>query len=161
MPTITTNAADLIKQFTRLEQFKHLKASLKAAATHVKGKIAKYPDAGNKPRKGWMSENVWTDKQRRWFWANLKEGNISLPYQRGTSPGSEALGRKWTTAPRNNGMAYVVGNNVSYGPLVQGEKQARYHAQTGWKTTEQVAAEEAQTVTDYIIDGINRDLEAV
>ena len=156
MPTITTNAADLIKQFTTLAQFKHLKARLKSAALYIKGKIAKYP-GGDAHR----AQPFKTDKSRRWFFANLREGNIEVPYRRGTSPGSEALGRKWTTKAKNSGFSYVVGNNVSYGPLVQGKRQARYHAQTGWKTVDQVAAEEEQTVKDYILDGIKQDLEGV
>ena len=47
---------------------------------------------------------------------------------------SEDLGQKWTTkvqvTPR--GFLGILGNTASYAEVVQGEKQASYHAQTGW-----------------------------
>jgi hypothetical protein len=73
---------------------------------------------------------------------------------------SETLGRKWTIKSRDGGMSAVVGNNVSYGIFVQGEKQAAFHARRGWKTTEQVADKEGPRVREYIAEAIRRALAA-
>ncbi len=155
MPTITTNAKDLIARITKLSQLKQVRATVKAATEHVKRKAAIYPDAGNKPAKGWASQ-FWSDKQRKWFWANFRAGKLDLPYRRGQSPGSKRMGSKWTTRFRDAGLTGVVGNNVSYGILVQGEKQTQYHAKTGWKTMETVKEQERETVQEYILEGIRK-----
>ena len=51
----------------------------------------------------------------------------------------------------------MIGNNTSYGRLVQGPgSQTGYHAATGWKTTEQVADEERETVVEFLRQYIER-----
>ena len=50
---------------------------------------------------------------------------------------SERLGQKWTSrvTPSSGGLVGKIGNNVSYGPLVQSQQfQQWYHADTGWVT---------------------------
>ena len=130
-----------------------LKTAIKAATLHVKGKVAKYPPSSeaNIPfqrrwyERGWGSK--WMIKNGTWH------GNKS----------SEMLGRKWTIEMRNNGMEGVIGNNVNYGPDVQGGADAP-HPQTaplkriGWKTTDEVAEEEQETVMRYISDAIEKAL---
>lgn len=120
-------------------------AAMDAAATHVKGKIAKYPPSSEANRP-----------------------NDVLPwYERGYGtryPGgggrktSQTLGRKWTIAKRGT-LARVVGNNVSYGPFVQGERQAWFHKRRGWKTTETVAKEERKTVVEFLQKKVREILE--
>jgi len=152
MPTIEINAEKLIKQFTKLAQFKHLKQNMKRAAIYVQGKAREYPPESNKPPKGTASAH-WTDKQRKWFWANFKSGKLKIPYKR-----TQALRNAWVTQSRNDGFTQVVKNTSTHAQLVQGVKQTRYHAQTGWKTAEQVSQEEAETVREYIMQGIMQDL---
>lgn len=145
--------ADLLRKIKRIEQMERVKAALKAAAVHVKGKIATYPGPGHRP------QPFKSDKQRRGFFAKLKKGEIEVPYRRGSSPGSQRLGTRWTVESRNDGWTQVIGNNASYGPLVQGpQTQTSYHATTGWKTTAQVADAEAATVTQYVTRAIEREL---
>jgi len=150
----------LVKKLDGLEGLKVVKAGIQAGALHVKGKIAKYP-----PRKkvtiaqagGWASP-----RQRRWFFATygkaIKEG-VDISYRRGQSSGSEDLGQKWAIQELNGGLGAKVGNNVSYGPFVQGaETQSRMHKIIGWKTTDQVAEEEGDKVTDLVKDEIEKAL---
>jgi len=69
---------------------------------------------------------------------------------------SEKLGQHWTTKVTQQTVGYEgrVGNNVSYGPLVQSAMfQTKAHKRTGWVTDEQVLEEE--------LPAILRDFERV
>ncbi len=62
---------------------------------------------------------------------------------------SEKLGQHWTTKVTQQTVGYEgrVGNNVSYGPLVQSSAfQTRMHKRTGWVTDEQVLEEELPVI---------------
>lgn len=143
---------DLLARVTKLAQLRQLQAAVKAAATHVKGKAAQYP-SGNQHRQ----QDFVSAKQRRGFFAKLRKGEIEVPYRRGVSPNSETLGRKWAITTSNNGLTATVGNNVSYGPLVQGPgTQTRYHATTGWKTTDEIADAERQIVVEFLEQELER-----
>jgi ABC-type Fe3+ transport system substrate-binding protein len=140
----------LRRQIKRIEDLDGVANAMKAAAVHVKGKIAEYPPASeaNDPA------------QRKW-------------YERGYGPkwrvisgaihgkkSSETLGRKWTTKAKDKGLTQVIGNNVSYGPFVQGDKQAAFHKKRGWKTTEQIAEEEKDEVLKFVQAEIEKVLES-
>lgn len=124
---------------------------LRASAVHIKGKVATYPAAtiANQPGaypKRWY-ERGYGSKYAR------KSGGV------GGRKTSETLGRKWTIAQRNGGLTQVIGNNVSYGPYVQDEKkQARFHGARGWKTTQEVSEEEADTILNFVKAEIDKAL---
>lgn len=112
------------------------------AATHVKGVIATYP-----PQRTGRRQPFKTAQSRRFFFAALRDGRIEVPYRRGTSPGSEAMGRRWTIQFRNQGKTAIVGNNASYVSLVHGHtEQSRFHKEGGWKTDRQIADQESREV---------------
>lgn len=123
---------------------------------HLKNVMAQYPPRryGPQPAK--------TSKQRAFlFWA-IANGIIQVPYVRGSSPGSQTLGKRWTVAERDNGLTAVVGNNAGYARLVHSAtEQTEYHRLTGWKTDQQVVEEEAPRVkeilTRHIQQAIRRD----
>jgi hypothetical protein len=115
----------------------HEKAGAESAA-HLKRKAQTYPPV----RK--QAQPFKTDKSRRYFFAALRDGRIEVPYRRGSSPGSQKLGSRWTVI--KDGNRHRVVNNTSYGPQVMGsERQAPYH-RGNWKTETQIAREEAPTV---------------
>jgi len=66
------------------------------------------------------------------------------------------LGRLW----RKNFTSLVahITNDTKYGPYVQGEKQTIGHAITGWKTTEEIAASEAEAVTEIVMKAVEKVL---
>jgi hypothetical protein len=151
MTTITIKGQkDLDKKIKDVESLQPVKDAMKAAAVHVKGKIAEYPPAteANVPKDygAWYERGFGTRYRRR-------DGTL---HNRKTS---ETLGRKWTIAQRDGGLTQIVGNNVSYGPFVQGEEQAWFHMFHHWKTTDQVAEEESQEVTEFIMQYIERAFE--
>lgn len=148
-----TGLNELLSKLTRLEQLRRVQHALRAAALHVKGKIATYPPESHRP------QPFQNDADRRSFFAKLRAGEIEVPYRRGVSPGSQKLGSRWTIAASDSGMTQTIGNNTSYGPQVQGPgQQIAYHAETGWKTTSTVAREEEALVVDYIRQAVIDEL---
>jgi hypothetical protein len=131
-----------------------VKSGLKAGAFHLKGKIATYPKVSRRP-----VAQYWTDKQRRGFFAKLRSGEIDVPYRRGISNNSERLGQSWAVQGRDGGLTQVIGNDSSYGQLVQDRSlQSLYHKTTGWKTTDDVTEQEARAVTEGVKRAIDRAL---
>ena len=122
-----------------------IKTGLKAAGMHIKGKIAEYPpeSEANVPNGHWYERG----------WGSRWKGGT------GGKQTSETLGRKWTRKFIMGGLGILIGNNVSYGDYVQGERQVGFHAARGWKTTEQVAEEETDEVVKFLKDHLDRELE--
>lgn len=127
-------------KIARLSNPAELVPTVEAVAVEVKGAISKYPD-GNQHR----PQPFKSARQRAYFFWALKEGLIEVPYRRGQSPGSEDLGQSWTVKGMKGGLQQIIGNDTSYGQLVQGpDTQTAYHAETGWKTTDEVIEEKAE-----------------
>lgn len=107
-----------------------LGAAAVAIAAEAQDRIAPYPGASRKP------QPFRSAKQRRGFFARLRSGAIQVPYRRGSSPGSQTLGRRWNIQPQRLGA--TLQNTASYAGLVHGKaEQAKYHKGT-WKTDEDV-----------------------
>ena len=132
-----------------------VKKGLGKGAVHVKGKIADPPRVSRRP-----VAQFWTDQQRRGFFYYLNKGKIEVPYYRRISAGSEDLSHKWTVQSSKGGLEWKVGNNASYGPLVQDrDKQSRYHKETGWITTQAVVEDENRAVNQIVKLTIDAALE--
>lgn len=73
---------------------------------------------------------------------------------------SETLGRRWTM--RATADEAVVGNNASYAPFVQGEKQAAFHKRRGWLSTVEVAtkSEHASKIASAMERQIEKEIAA-
>ena len=148
MATIQIKGLDKLQvKFAGIEPA--IKAGIKASTVHIKGKVAKYPAAtmANDPSQRQWYERGWGSKWhvRGGGWHGRKS--------------SETLGKKWTVEFTNNGMTARIGNDVSYGKWVQSpEYQARALKRIGWKTTEQVAEEETETVEKFIKSQIDKAL---
>lgn len=144
---------ELLDKLKSLEDMRQFIAAMKAGAEHIKGTVDVYPP-DIVPREP-MSP-FWTDKQRRYFFAALKEGKIEVPYRRGTSPGSQMLNKKWTIGEENGGLTQIVGNNVTYGPFLMDEtSQTPYMKRRGWKTIQTVVKEQTDRVVKFISDKLN------
>lgn len=132
----------------RLDATEGLKSGIQAAILYVKGKIAKYPPAtaANKPgrfdAKG--KPMGWYERGMGW---HSPSGRV---YAR-----SETLGRRWTTTTKSNGYIGVVGNNATYAKYVQDrDHQAWFHGIRGWKTVQDIAETELETIKKIIKDAI-------
>ena len=144
-----------IRKLERLGTMKPVERGLKVAAVDLKGKVAVYP-----PQKR-MPQPFKTAKQRRYFFWALGEGKIEVPYHRGISPGSEALGRKSTwQVGRVKRLSITVGADVSYGPYVMDRhRQSRYMKAKGWHTIQDVAEDNKGRVAKIIKQSIDKALE--
>lgn len=142
---------DLLKQ---IEQLTPVKAGIAESALLVKGRIATYPPVRRGP------QPFKTAKQQRYFFRALRKGEIEVPYRRG-GKNSEALGRRWTLAFENDGLSAVLGNNASYGPVVQSRPmQSNYHRATGWPVIEDVAEQSGAEVLAIIKQHVDATLDA-
>ena len=126
-------------------------AGVEARGLSVSVKVPGAP--GEYPGKSAGKMTFVSDKQRRFFFAALREGTIQVPYRR-----TGTLGRKWTskvTFTDDDVMGFV-GNNTPYAPLVQGfDTQARIHA-GNWQTEQDVANESRDEIMGIFADEISR-----
>lgn len=132
----TIQGLEALQQLLSRESLAGLKrAVLLGAGEVLRGYLAVYPGPPAYPVP-WSSE-----KQRRWFWANVREGKLEVPYRRQQSPTSERLGPSWVVVIESDDQG-AVQTSVSYARWVQGAAfQQPMHAQTGWITDAQAVAQ--------------------
>ena len=123
-----------------------------AAADYVIDVLQQYPPQQSIPRAqaypevgGWFSE-----RQRRWFFAALNSGELSLPYSR-----TQALRNSWQKV--GNGSNLIVVNETEYAVFVmgdsQGNGQSRQQMQGGWDTLPYIIRERQARITE-IVEGL-------
>lgn len=121
---------ELVKKLTTLEQMNRVRAVIQQEAGVLQTLLRKYPNKVYSPNPLIKTD----DKVRRGFFYHLKHGHITVPYKRGGGK-SEKLGASWTVESENQGWTAVIGNDTSYGDLVQGwDEQVTRHKWSGWIT---------------------------
>lgn len=120
--------------------------SLLKGAIYLRGVLATYPPAKRITRKSVYGSSFKTDRQRRWFFASLNDGSLTLPYRR-----SRNLGHRWTAKLQNDRNA-IVGNNAPYARWVMDEDkpQSKFMAAVGWKTAQAQARREKEKVIKLV-----------
>jgi hypothetical protein len=106
--------------------------ALVGIAAEAQNRIAPYPEASHRP------QPFKSAKQRRGFFARLRKGEIQVPYQRRGAAGGD-LGSWHIVQSQGTGQVALVNDSPAAALLHSERKQARYHAQTGWKTDKGVA----------------------
>ena len=144
-----TGIKELAQKLSVDEFKKTIQAALMGGAMTVTSIVSRYPPIRTR------KQPFKTDKSRRWFFANLRAGNIRVPYVRTAN-----LGRKWTQrAIRWNEVE--VGNNTPYAPLVQDRnKQSGYH-EGNWRTTDDIAEQDNMAVVNQVARGIENYLRNI
>ena len=117
---------------------KALRADLvKAVAEESKNAVEfmrEYPPQLHYTREQVYGQPFVSDRQRRYFFAALRDGRIQVPYRRGNT-----LARSWNaevreTARTIEGKVYSNGNIAPYNIWVQDtEQQSKFMAYKGWK----------------------------
>jgi hypothetical protein len=153
--TLKPSISRLLKSITNLQQLKPVKGAVRASALHIEGEMKKYPPKTAANQSGPYPKR-WYERGYGPRWAKAGGGV-------GGRPTSETLGRKWTIAITNQGLSAQVGNNVKYGPYVQGsegdKKQTITHRDNGWLTDQDVIDNEGQYVNDLIAEAVEDALE--
>lgn len=93
-----------------------------------------YPPKNYVTRKAAYGVTFFTEKQRRWFFANLNEGNIDVPYVR-----TQQLSKGWRQV--GSGRTSFLANERAGAPYVVGDDQSRHEAMVGWKKAVDVIKE--------------------
>lgn len=111
-----------------------LKALPPAAQDMVTDEVSKYlinnilriePPKNYVTRRAAYGIPFFTDKQRRWFFANLNSGELKIPYNR-----THGLVRGWKQ--EGSGRRSFLANETKGAEYVIGEKQSRHERLVGW-----------------------------
>ena len=101
-----------------------------------------------------------SERQRRFVMANIKRGNITVPYVRGRGNklrGSQSLSQSYRT--NLDGDTAVLTSSASYANYVVGDEQAPIH-QGRWTTARQAAEQMKQSgELQYIIDKVFAEVQ--
>ena len=150
-----------------------IKQRMGQATLLLAGAMREYPAATEANQPGRFSRSTrrpmgYYDRGRGWWYPIMEAG--SLPEQTGKRRGairlgrrkaarmgvagyklrrsSEQLGKAWTTAVHTEGNSVlgIVGNNTSYGELVQGQRQTDFHTARDWQTLDAALDEQTEAI---------------
>lgn len=132
----------LLTKLDRITAIRVLAPPMVRSLARLNTYMAKYPKARQ------QKQPFKSDKQRRFFFAALKDGRIVVPYRR-----TGLLGRSWTMNVQTTAQQVigVLNNPTPYGPFVQAPPpaQAVYH-QGNWRTTDDAVTKlQAAIVRDF------------
>ena len=126
-------------------------AGLDESADHLIKVLRKYPPQKSVTRKEAYGQTFFTDRQRRWFFANLKSGELKIPHER-----SGDLGRGWKKqASARKGQRAIV-NTVGYADRVMGPGQSRMSKLIGWRKVANVRRSEAKDINNIVESAMDR-----
>lgn len=153
-------------KLSRMAKPEQLTAAMRDALDVVKQEASRFPPQPSRTRSKHF--NTWIREKGAYTIATFKGAN-GFRKRPNTRAGrlirpSEKLLRNWKTARPDiyAGAGYIIGkivNRVSYGQFVQGEKQAGFHAQTGWKTTTQIIRAQQKRIVKVFEDALIRIVE--
>jgi hypothetical protein len=103
-----------------------------------------YPSQKRVTRAQAYGTTFFSDKQRRWFFAALKSGAISVPYRR-----TQTFRAGWRQIGK--GIKSIIANEVEYGGFLMGDsEQSRMHKLIGWKTLSKVIDERKSKIVKIL-----------
>lgn len=150
---ITIDDAEVRRMLARLESAEPVKTGIRAMATYLHARIIRYPETdGKRPPQPFVSE-----KQRRYFFAALRDGTIKVPYRR-----SKHLNRSFGDGPvaQDGGLTQVIGTTASYAPFVVGvQSQSRYMRGLGWQSAADVVEKEADAAYRTFVTGFRQSMQ--
>jgi hypothetical protein len=96
--------------------------------TYLLKVVKEYPSPRSVTRTAAYGAPFFTEKQRRWFFAALARGEISVPYHR-----TQGLRESWQIIGKGKGSILV--NESQGAPYTMGDNtQSRHEKLVGWKT---------------------------
>lgn len=146
---ITIDVSEVLEKIDPKKMRGHLEAAVGGAADIIRADMKRYPGRQSTGPQQWKSE-----RQRRWFFAALRSGQIRIPYRR-----TGTLGRGWTKHIKRGAKwpSATIGTHVAYAPYVQSkERQAPMHARNRWSTAQDVVRERADDVKRFIEQALRK-----
>lgn len=154
---ITIDDDAVKRMLAKLEHGDAAKAGLASMSRFLLGKVRRYSDT-NFPRP--LRSQVYgqafqSDKQRRYFFAALRDGRITVPYKR-----TRNLRNLWGQATEDGGWTQIIGNSASYAPYVVGiQSQSKYMQALGWKSTADVVEAESAAAFKTFVTGFRQSMQ--
>lgn len=127
------------------KQLKELPDAVKDAvgddvAKYMLNVVQAYPPQRRVTRKQAYGVTFFSDRQRKWFFAALNQGLITVPYRR-----TQGFRRAWRIM--GEGIKSIIVNESKYGPfLMDDSRQSRMSAMIGWKKLNDLVKERAPKI---------------
>lgn len=110
-----------------------VKQTVGAVAKFLHEQVREYPAQRYVSRQAAYGRTFFSDRQRRWFFAALRSGEIDVPYHR-----TSTLRDGWRIVERSRKEVGLV-NDVRYAPFVMGkDTQSRHERAVGWLTVQDI-----------------------
>jgi len=103
--------------------------STQDVAEFMQDKLRRYPAQKHVTRAQAFGQTFQSDKQRRWFFAALGSGELTLPYQR-----TNALAQGWDVRPLGSDGVQLINETPYAGYVMERSKQSRMAKLIGWQT---------------------------
>jgi hypothetical protein len=115
-------------------------AAIDEASKYMLNVLRAYPPQKYVSRQSAYGKTFFSDKQRRFFFAALKDGRIGVPYSR-----TQSLSKGWKILDKGKDAMLV--NESPHADLVMGDNQSRHAAKIGWKKhTQQLQERKARII---------------
>ena len=136
-----------------------LEQGMQGAAELVRAAEATYPEQGNYHLQGPLPGGFFSQKQRRFFFAALRDGTISVPYQR-----TGALGAAWTSNVERsgNGVRGTVSNDAA--PvigLVMGDSGQARMFEGVWQRGVEIFHAQREAIVGILSDAAHRAIQKI
>ena len=104
-------------------------------------------------RKAAYGKTFFTDRQRRWFFWALSNGNINVPYRR-----TGSMSASWRMTRSENSVRY---SNAAPGVnFVMGAEQSRHEKMVGWKKADDTIASQLTFRSSKFRTAVSRAYQA-
>jgi hypothetical protein len=128
-------------------------AAVDEAAPYLVEVLKQYPPSKYVSRKQAYGKTFFSDKQRRWFFAALRRGDLTIPYRR-----TQGLRNAWQII--GSGKNTIIVNESSGAPFVMGDQtQSRHERMVGWETVTRVVADRAKRLGEKLEAGANKAMK--
>lgn len=132
-----------------------MRDGLNDVADYLRGVLRNQPDYRHVSRKeAFGGDGFFSDKQRRWFFAALDSGELSLPYQR-----TGALRDGWQIAGKDS-LTPMLFNSAPHAIFAHDAKrQSRMLKKIGWKTLADVVKERSSQIARVMAEAVRKSMK--
>lgn len=132
-----------------------MRDGLNDVADYMRGVMRSQPAYRHITRKEAFGGNgFFSDKQRRWFFAALESGELSLPYQR-----TGALRDGWQVASKGT-LAPMLFNSSSSAIFAHDDRQqSRLLGKIGWKKLGDVVKERSSQIARVMAEALRKSMK--